>query len=268
MVGGSHWGAPREACTDTLVLSTAPSLHSLQSPYHRRSFNAHFPCACTDTPAERLIRLLGGLLEGRAPPLQAVASLMAALRSQQDMYTPDNLTDRIRKAAGMDVSARLACMLACTSSSPLMTCFMAADMCASCVCRRVTQLVCLTTRTCTRLTHGPVPSCPAQSETAALLMRALGPGAGDALGALGAGTVVGPAAAAAGQMAGLHGPGGPGADAFGSVQVSACMPVTCSSHGSCRHPRLGCVPEHMPSAMELVACANLFVPAPCKHRRR
>jgi hypothetical protein len=63
-----------------------------------------------DTPAERLLTLLANLLEGRVPAPKTVASLMAALSSQQDLYRPSDLDLRIQQAAGMDVSGASPCL--------------------------------------------------------------------------------------------------------------------------------------------------------------
>lgn len=68
-----------------------------------------------DTPAERLLLALEGMVEGVVPPLPVLASLIAALRTRQNLYAPSNLGQRIRDLAGMDVSA--AWSKACTAQA-------------------------------------------------------------------------------------------------------------------------------------------------------
>lgn len=58
----------------------------------------------SDTPAQKLLSLLEGLIDGMTPSLNTLASVIAALRTRQDLYAPTNLGQRIREAAGMDVS--------------------------------------------------------------------------------------------------------------------------------------------------------------------
>lgn len=50
--------------------------------------------------------LLEGLIAGVAPPLSTAASLLAALRSRQELFAPSNLKQRIQHAAGADVSGK------------------------------------------------------------------------------------------------------------------------------------------------------------------
>lgn len=84
----SHAHTPLQACNPPASPPLPPSPTSPTAHPH------------PDTPAERLLFLLGGLLEGRVPPTRSVASLMACLRSQQDLYRPQDLHHRIRQ---MDV---------------------------------------------------------------------------------------------------------------------------------------------------------------------
>lgn len=76
-----------------------------------------------DTPAERLLSVLEGLLDGVTPPLPALVSLIAALRTRQNLYAPSNLGRRIRDVAGADVSGSLPLLHAqhlCVASLVLM----------------------------------------------------------------------------------------------------------------------------------------------------
>ncbi len=52
----------------------------------------------TGTPAQQLLGLLSGLLEGSAPDLQDIVYLRSALLRNVDIYTPLGLRDQIRDA--------------------------------------------------------------------------------------------------------------------------------------------------------------------------
>lgn len=78
-------------------LKTTGALRALAHKSQTRSLNA-------DTPAERLLSLLEGLVEGLEPPIDVLLSVIASLRTRQNLYAPSDLGQRMRDA-GMDVSS-------------------------------------------------------------------------------------------------------------------------------------------------------------------
>lgn len=88
------------ACQDYILVVSGRAISRTPHLVHATYLQAELSA---DTPAERLLLLLEGLVEGVQPPLNVLAGVIASLRTRQDLYAPSNLGQRIREA-GMDVS--------------------------------------------------------------------------------------------------------------------------------------------------------------------